>query len=281
MEWHVFLAVVAAAALHAGWNALLKLNLEPLVAISLISVACGIVALPLVPFVALPHPASWPFVLASLGLHVVYYLALAQAYRHGDLGQVYPIARGAAPLQTALGAGLVASEALSGPAWAGLLVLTSGIMLMSLAGGRSIRVVNWRGVGFALLTASAIAAYSLVDGVGARLAGTAISYIVWLLLLDGLMMLVFGLWLRGGAFIRAFAGSWPVVMVGGAMSSAAYGIVIWAMTVAPIALVAALRETSVLFAAMISVALLGEPLRAARVAAVALAFVGVVLIRMG
>lgn len=281
MEWHVFLAVVAAAALHAGWNALLKLDLEPLVAISLISVACGIVAVPLVPFVELPLPAAWPFVFASLGLHVFYYLALAQAYRHGDLGQIYPIARGSAPLQTALGANLVAGEPVSGLAWTGILVLTSGIMLMSLAGGRSLRVVNWKGVGFALLTAATISAYTLVDGIGARQAGTAASFIVWLLLLDGLMMLVFGLWLRGGAFVRAFANSWPVVLAGGAMSSAAYGIVIWAMTVAPIALVAALRETSVLFAALISVALLGEPLRAARLAAVALAFAGVVLIRMG
>lgn len=281
MEWHVFLAVLAAAAFHAGWNALLKLNVEPIVAITLISVACGVVTLPFVPFVGLPAAAAWPFVLASLALHVVYYLGLAEAYRHGDLGQVYPIARGTAPLLTALGATVVASEPLSTLTWAGLLVLTSGIMLLSVAGGRSARVINWRGVGFALITATAIAAYTLVDGIGARVAGSALPYIVWLLVIDAAMMLSYGLWLRRGAFVTAFRQSWALVLTGGALSSAAYGIAIWAMTVAPIALVSALRETSVLFAAVISVVLLREPVRAARIAAVSLAFVGVVLMRLG
>ncbi|NJO12508.1 MAG: hypothetical protein HC872_02525, partial [Gammaproteobacteria bacterium] len=128
--------MLAAAAFHAGWNALLKVRLEPMMAMSLISTACGIVALPFVPLVGLPLPAAWPYVLASLALHLVYYTALAEAYRAGDLGQVYPIARGAAPLMTALGATLWLGEGLGPAGWAGILVLGAGILMLSLRGGR-------------------------------------------------------------------------------------------------------------------------------------------------
>jgi drug/metabolite transporter (DMT)-like permease len=280
MEWHIFLAVIAAAACHAGWNALLKLRVEPIVAIALISVACGLVALPLLPFSGIPRAEAWPYVLASLALHLVYYLALAEAYRHGDLGQVYPIARGSAPLLTAIGATAVAAEPLAPLAWCGVVVLAGGILLLSLAGGRSLGAIDRRSVGFALLTAASISAYTLVDGIGARLSDSAVPYIVWLLLLDGLMMLAFGVWLRGRAFVRIFGENWRLVLAGGVMSSVSYGIAIWAMTVAPIAMVAALRETSVLFAVLISVVWLGEPVRRARIAAVALALSGVVLMRL-
>lgn len=280
MDWHIFLIVLVAAAFHASWNAMLKLRVEPIVAISLISFACGIVSLPLIPLVSFPNLQSWPYVVASLVIHLGYYLTLAEAYRHGDLGQVYPIARGSAPLITAVGANLVAVEPLPPTAWVGVLVLTSAILLLAFAGGRSLTAFNGRAVTFALLTAGSISAYTLVDGIGARLSDGAAPYIVWLLFLDGLMMMIFGLWLRGISFLRAFQDNWPIVLAGGALSSASYGIAIWAMTVAPIALVAALRETSVLFAALIGIAFLGEPIRAARIVAVILAFAGLAIMRL-
>lgn len=280
MDWHIFLIVLLAAACHAGWNALLKLRVEPIIAISLISFGCGLVSLPLIPFVAFPSPPSWPFVLGSLVIHLGYYLTLAEAYRHGDLGQIYPIARGSAPLMTALGATVVAVEPLPAMAWAGILVLTSAIFLLAVAGGRNLAKFNTRGVAFALLTAGSISAYTLVDGVGARLSSSPMPYIVWLLLLDGLMMLAFGVWLRGAAFLNSFRENWTIVLAGGALSSASYGIAIWAMTVAPIALVAALRETSVLFAALLGIAFLGEPVRAARIVAVVMALSGLIMMRL-
>lgn len=281
MDSYVFLAVLAAAAFHAGWNAILKLRLEPLLAMSLIAAASGLVAVPLLPFVDTPHPDSWIYLLASLVIHFVYYIALAEAYRTGDLGQVYPIARGTAPLLTAIGASLWLGEYLGLVGWVGILILAAGIMLLSLRGGRDVRALDRRAVGFALLTAVSIAAYTLADGIGARLAGGALPYIVWMFLLDGLMMLCFGLIRFPKAMVAEAGRSWVMVLSGGALSCAAYAIAIWAMTKAPIALVAALRETSVLFAAMIGVAFLREPVIETRLFAALLVVAGMMLVRFG
>lgn len=278
METSVFLLVLVAAAAHAGWNALLKLRVEPIVGISLISVACGVMVVPLLPFIELPVPQVWPFVLASLGLHFVYYLALAEAYRTGELGQIYPIARGTAPLITAVATTFIFAERITPTAWLGITVLACGILLLAVMGGR-LDHMNRRAIGFALLTSASISAYTMVDGLGARAGSSAGVYIVWLILLDGIMMLTFGLLLRGGSFVEACKASWPTVLAAATMSGASYAIAIWAMTVAPIALVAAVRETSVLFAVLLSVLLLREPARPARMAAVLVAFAGVMLLR--
>ena len=279
MDLMVFVAVLAAAACHAGWNALLKLRLEPLLALSLISIACALVTLPLLAFVPLPSTSAWPYIVASLLLHLVYYVALAEAYRHGDLSLVYPLARGSAPLLTAGVATVWLGEQLGPVGWAGVGTLAAAVLMLSLRGGRDPTEFAGRTVGFALLTAASISAYTVVDGTGARLAGSAASYIVWLLLLDGLMMLVFGLWRTGFRLFGHFIESWPSMLGGGALAAAGYAIAIWAMTVAPIALVAALRETGVLFAALIGVVFLGEPVRLLRVVAAVMAVAGALLIR--
>jgi len=280
MEATVFLAVLAAAAFHAGWNAILKIRLEPLLAMSLIAAASGLVAVPFLPIVDVPHPDSWIYLLASLIIHFVYYIALAEAYRTGDLGQVYPVARGAAPLLTAIGASLWLGEHLGWIGWCGILVLAGGIMLLSFRGGRDVRKIDRRAIGFALVTAASIALYTLADGIGARLAGAPSSYIVWMFVLDGLMMLTFGLLRFPKAMVSDGVNSWALVLAGGALSCAAYAIAIWAMTKAPIALVAALRETSVLFAAMIGIAWLREPVIATRLVAALLVVAGMVLVRL-
>lgn len=281
MDPIVFFAVLAAAAFHAGWNALLKVNLEPLTAISLISVACGVVVLPFAFIVPLPEPEAWPFIAMSLAIHLVYYVALAQAYRFGDLSQVYPIARGTAPLITALGTALWIGEPLGTLGWLGIVLLAAGISALSLRRRSStLQAFGARSVGFALLTALTIAAYTLVDGTGARIGPSPAPYIVWLFLLDGVMMGVFGLIRGPSAFLAGMRNSWGVVLGGGALATGAYGITLWAMTVAPIALVAALRETSVLFAALIGFIFLREPVSGLRIVAGCVVLAGIVLLRV-
>jgi drug/metabolite transporter (DMT)-like permease len=280
MDLFVFTAVLTAAACHAGWNALLKIRLEPLVAISLIASACGVLIAPLIPLVGLPEPAAWPYLVTSLLLHFVYYLALAEAYRYGDLSQVYPIARGAAPLLTAACATVWLGETLRFESWLGIGLLASGILMLSVKGQRRHQPLDVRSVGFALLTALSIAGYTLVDGTGGRIGASPAAYIVWLFALDGAAMLVVALLLRPGAFLAGARGAWPLVLVGGALSIAAYAIAIWAMTVAPIALVAALRESSVLFAALIGIVFLREPLLLPRVLAAVLVVAGMAALRL-
>jgi len=280
MDPFVFVAVLAAAACHAGWNALLKINLEPLAATSLVAAASAAVALPVALVTGLPAAASWGYLLASVAIHIVYYYALAQAYRLGDLGQIYPIARGSAPLMTAVLASVWLGETLSAGAWASVLVLAAGILLLASRGRRAREPFDVRAVGYALATSLTITTYTLVDGVGARLSGSAAAYTVWLFVLSGGAMGLYGLRRIGRRLASDFTANWWVTMAGAALSTAAYGIAIWAMTVAPIALVAALRETSVMFAALLGVAMLREPLLPVRIAATGLVLAGVVLLRL-
>jgi drug/metabolite transporter (DMT)-like permease len=280
MDPFVFIAVLAAAAFHAGWNALLKIDLEPLVATSLVAAASGLVALPVAFVVGVPNVAAWPYVLASVAIHIVYYLSLARAYRFGDLGQVYPIARGTAPLMTAAVASNWLGESLGPYGWAGVVLLAAGILLLALRGGRAHVPFDRTSVGFALLNALTITSYTLVDGIGARTSGAPLQYIVWLFLLSGATMGLYGLARLGPRLAHDFAAHWRLTLGGALLSTAAYGIAIWAMTVAPIALVAALRETSVLFAALLGMVLLREPLLPVRLLAAVLVLAGMMLMRL-
>lgn len=280
MDPFVFGAVLFAAACHASWNAGLKLRLDPFRTITLIAIASAVVALPALPFVGFPPAAAWPWVIASVVLHLGYYIGLTEAYRTGDMGQVYPIARGSAPLMTAGMSTVFLGEQLGAIGWGGIILLIFGIFLISLHGGRDLAKLDRRAVGFALFTAVTICGYSLVDGIGARTAGSAHSYSVMLFLLDGIMMAIFGALRNGKRTITDMTGHWKAAFIGGTLSLAAYWIAIWAMTVAPIALVAALRESSVLFGAVIAVVFLKEPLRASRIIAACLIVAGLILIRL-
>jgi drug/metabolite transporter (DMT)-like permease len=280
MELLVFIAVLTAAACHAGWNALLKLDLEPTLATALVAMTSGLVVVPVVFVTGLPDAAAWPYIAASVAIHIGYYVTLAEAYRQGDLGHVYPIARGTAPLATAVIATALLGEAVGAFGWTGIVVLAAGILLLALRGGRRASRLDARSVGFALLTSATITAYTLVDGVGARVAGSAAAYAAWLFLVSGAFMTVYGFCRIGPSLARHLARHWAIALGGAALSTAAYGIAIWAMTVAPIALVAALRETSVLFATLLSTMLLREPWIAARIAATLMVLAGALLLRV-
>ena len=280
MDPFVFAVVLFAAACHAGWNAAIKKGLDPLATTVLISIGAALVAAPFVPVVGLPAAAAWPWVGASVLIHLVYFAALIESYRAGDMGQVYPIARGSAPLLTAAGTALLIGERIGLTAWIGVLLLAAGVVLMSVRGGRDLAKLDRRAVGFALFTAVTICAYSLVDGIGARRAGSAHTYSAALFVGIGPVMTIYALARRGPGVMAVMRRHWGTGLAGGALQLGSYGIAIWAMTVAPIAIVAALRETSVLFGALIAVIVLGEPLKAVRVAAATAIVIGLALIRL-
>lgn len=280
MQTFVFLAVLFAALCHAGWNALIKTGLDPLRATALIALGAVAVALALLPFAGLPAAAAWPWLAASVAIHVFYFAGLIEAYRAGDLGQVYPLARGAAPLMTATAAALFVGERLSATGWAGIGALAAGVLLLSVRGGRGLAHLDRRAVGFALFTAVTICAYSVIDGVGARASGNAPGYTLCLFVGNGVMLVLYAMAREGGAVLAPMPRLWRRAILGGAMQVMSYGIALWAMTLAPIAIVAALRETSVLFGAAIAVAMLKEPLKPVRIAAALVIVCGLVAIRM-
>src|SRR5471030_1039763 len=168
------------AACHAGWNALIKVGLDPLSTTTLISIGSGAVALVFLPLTGMPVWDAWPGLIASVVIHLVYFAALIEAYRTGDLGQVYPIARGSAPLMTAAAATAFIGETLSLIGWSGIVALVAGVFLLSAHGGRELAHIDRRAVGFALFTALTICAYSVVDGIGARLSANPNAYSLWL-----------------------------------------------------------------------------------------------------
>jgi drug/metabolite transporter (DMT)-like permease len=276
----VFAAVLCAAACHAGWNAAVKGSLDPLRGTVLTAIGAAIVALLFMPFVGLPAPASWSYIAASILVHVVYFAALIESYRTGDMGQVYPIARGSAPLLTAGATTLIVGEQLGWLGWIGIELLAGGVLLLSMRGGRDLARLDKRSVGFALLTAVTICAYSLVDGIGARLSGNANAYTVWMFVGNGIGMALYALARGQGVGVATIMHHWRIGFGGGGLQLFSYGIAIWAMTVAPIAIVAALRETSVLFGAAIAVIWLKEPLRPTRLVAALVIVTGLVLIRL-
>ena len=280
MTADVFLAVLAAAFMHAGWNAVIKIRLDRFLSISLMSFGMGAISLVCLPFVALPTGWTWMWIGLSVALHMGYKLFLVSAYKTGDLGQVYPLARGTAPLLTALGSAVVIGEVVSLATGAAIAVLCLGIVLMSMRGASTSAKLDRATVLFALATSAFIAAYTLVDGVGGRGAPSASSYTVWLFVLDGSSMGLLCLLVRGRPAVDAMLPAWRSGLVTGALSLGAYWIIIWAMTLAPIAAVAALRESSILFAVVLSSLMLKEKLTAWRIAAAVLILVGVAGLRI-
>lgn len=277
----VFLIVLVAAAFHAGWNAILKIRLEPFVAMVLIHVLLSFLTLPLLFFTGLPKWEAWPWLAASVTIHMGYYFALSEAYRRADMSQVYPVARGSAPLLTAMvGVGLL-GESVSAVGLSGIMLLGVGIFVMSMKSAADAARMDPKALLFAGITAVTICLYTLSDGTGARVSGDPIAYATALFAFEGLILGAVALMLRSWNGLKPALGFVGPGLLGAAMSGSAYGISIWAMTVAPIPLVAAVRETSVLFGAVIAVVILKEPLRINRIVAAFLIVGGLVLIRLG
>lgn len=278
MSVSVTAVVLLAALMHASWNALVKSSSDRLIELTALNLAAGLVALAALPFVGLPGRETVPFLLGTMAFHFLYYLFLLLSYARGGLSLVYPIARGSSPAFVAAVSGLVVGEALDALHWVGVALVTASVVSLAFSGG--VRHLSSRAVFFSLGTGVSIAAYTLVDGAGARVARTPASYIVTLFVINAFPMLVAPPLLRRGVALKRFRQQWRTAMLGGILSFAAYGLAIWAMTQAPIALVSALRETSVVLAAVIGATFLHEPFGRFRIIASVGVTTGVFVLRL-
>jgi len=274
----VTLAVLGAGFLHASWNALLKSAAgDPMLDTALIVAGSCVVGLVALPFVGVPASASWKFIALSSAIHFGYYVTLAGAYHHGDLSFAYPLMRGVAPLIVTVLGVLFLGEHPGVKMIVGIALISLGIIVIAwFASGRH----SPAAAGWALANAAIIALYTLVDGAGARASANPIGYVTWLIFLEGLPFLAWIYLRRGAASARYIASRWRRGLAGGAASLAAYGIVLWAMTRAPVAVVAALREVSVLFAALIGSFILKEGLGWRRLAGAATVVAGVAALKL-
>jgi drug/metabolite transporter (DMT)-like permease len=275
----VALAVLGAALLHASWNALLKAGADKQLEAIGLAFGSGAVALVAAPFLGVPANESWPWIVASAAVHVAYFRLLAGAYRWGDLSFSYPIMRGGGPLLVTVAGVVVFGEVLPPAETLGVLLISAGIL--AFATHRSHDPLAMRkSLAFALGNAVVIAAYTLIDAQGARLSGTPVAYALWFFVLNGVVITTIGMLQRGRDVPRHFVRHWGTTFAGGALAVGAYAIALWAMTLAPVALVAVLRETSVVFAAVLGAIFLREPFSARRVAATLAVLAGLVALRI-
>lgn len=266
--------------MHASWNAVVRVGLDRFSSILLLSMTQSALALALLPFTPTPAAAALPWIAAASLLHTGYKLFLIRAYQHGDLSQIYPLARGAAPPIVAVGGLIVLGERLPPLGWLSVVLIAGGVALMALRGGSGLGRLPGKALGYALGTAVFVAGYTLVDGQGARIAGSATAFAMWMFVGDGLVMLAYAFATRGPRAPVAVLSAWRTGLPAGALSLASYWIALWAFTRAPVALVAALRETSVLFAMLIGVLILKEEAGRWRWAAALAIAAGVVAMRL-
>jgi drug/metabolite transporter (DMT)-like permease len=275
----VLLAVLFAALMHASWNALVKSRGDTFLAMVLVISGGGLLGAFALPFLAAPAPASWPFIAASSTAQMAYYALLVETYRSGDMSHAYPLMRGSAPLLVALAGGPLTGERLDMAQWFAVMLICGGILALY-ASARSGAAAARRTTAFALLTACVIACYTMIDGAGVRRSGAPLAYTIWIFMLSGAGILAWALAVRGRdllAFARANA---HLVPLGGVATLGSYAIALWAMTLAPVAAIAALRETSILFATGIAALVLRERVGVARLSAAALVACGAVAMRL-
>lgn len=270
-------AVLAAAIAHASWNAIAHNIKDSLAAMALVGTGGLAVAIPMLVWSAPPAPACLPFLAASVPLHIAYFALLLRGYRAGEFSQVYPLARGISPVVVTAAAWLLVSERLSGLQLTGVLLIPAGLTSLVFAGRRPGRA--------ALVAAGAtgltIAAYTTVDGIGVRLAGGSAGYTGWLMALEGTGCTLVALLVRRSALAVPVRESWRAGLFGGVLSVAAYGLVLWAQERSALALVAALRETSIIIGAVIGSVVFREPFGRPRVAATILVVAGILLLNTG
>lgn len=276
MSFGVFAAVLAAALVHAGWNVLVKGAADKLAMTVSVALGAAVVSASILPFLPLPAPESWPFLGASVLLQTVYYLLIARAYRIADMSLAYPLMRGAAPLVVALSGAMVFGETLRNGQWMAIGLISAGIGALALGAFR--QPLGAAGGVTALCNAMVIAAYTLVDASGVRLSGAPVAYALLLAVLTGVVTLA--VVFAGRARPRLDGRTLALGLVGGAATTLSYGVALWAMTRAPVAPVAALRETSIIFALVLSRLAFGEKVGGRRIAAALLVMAGVAALRL-
>jgi len=275
----VTLAVLGAALLHAAWNALLKSGGDKQLDAMGVAAGSGVVALAAAPFLPAPAPESYPWIAASALVHIAYFWALAGAYRWGDMTFSYPIMRGGGPLIVTVAGGAVFGETLGGGQLAGVLLISAGILAFA-SHSAADPAAQRKSLAFALINACVIAAYTLIDAKGARLSGAPVSYALWFFVANGAVIFALACLQRGAAAPRHLARHWRVPLIGGALALGSYAVALWAMTRAPVALVAVLRETAVVFAAVLGALFLKEPFTPRRGAATLAVLAGLVVLRI-
>jgi len=272
----VTLAVLAAAVTHATWNAIAHGIKDQTLAFALIGVGGIATGIPLVIVAAMPRTGCWPYLLGSVAIHVFYNLLLMQCYRLGEFSQVYPLARGTSPLVVSVLAAIFVGEHLALPQLGGIVVVSAGLAVLVLAGRRPGKAAFLAAVG----TGLTIAAYTTVDGVGVRLSASPVGYIGWLMLLESLCVPAFALVRRRDVVLKQRPRVLLAGLAAGALSVLAYGLVLWAQTRGALAPIAALRETSVIFGAIIGTLAFREPFGRTRIAATILVAAGIILLNV-
>lgn len=281
MSPDVFAIILVAAFLHASWNAFAKASKgDPLVQANLIAIGSAISAVPALLVSGLPDAASSIHVLASALIHVAYFVLIGLAYRYADYSAIYPLVRGSAPLFTTLLALLLLGETLAPSTWAGIGVLCGGILGLGIDAVRR-GGLNGRSLMIAGLTAAIVVSYTLVDGLGARLSGNSAGYMLSMMTITGAIMALVMICCQKAALLSTPASLWGKSIAAGAIANISYGTALWAMTKAPIGLVGAIRETSVLFAALIAMVILKERFGVARWVAAFMIVVGLGLAKSG
>lgn len=277
MDFFVSFAVLAAAFFHAYWNSLVKSADDKLLETFSISIVWLVIGFVCLPFVGLPSLSLWPWVTLSVVIHALYFVMLSKSYEEGAFASVYPVMRGLPPLIVTVFSLAFVNEGISLNGAMGIGLIAVGIL--SLAVGKvEFSLKAW---GYALITAVLISAYTLIDGLNARLAPSSFAFLIWVLLGQSLVFMPLVALKRGVKASFSYSQNhWKRGAIGGLISFAAYGIVLWAMTKAPIAYVSALRETSVLFGALIAVWLLGEKLNFIRILSSIFIFIGIVVMKI-
>ena len=274
--------VLLAALMHALWSVVLKLTGEAKANITVFMAGSSILALAGIPFQSLPSLASLPFLLISVFVQVIYMMLVGIVYQKGDVSQSYPVMRGVAPLFVALFSGPILGEKLSIVAWCGVILISSGVLTLALEAVRRSDKIGPSIIPLSLLTAAFIALYTLLDGIGVRLSGAPVSYILWIFFLIGLVKVVFELFndKTRPQFLTHFQRYWSIGLVGGFLSLGSYGLALWTMTKLPVALVAALRESAIVFAVILSYFVLREHVSPPRFIASIIIVLGVIAVRL-
>lgn len=280
MSGGVLLIVLCGAFLHACWNAIVKGGGDKFFAAASVTGAAGLIALFIVPFLPLPSAASWIYIALSTITQTFYMTLVAAAYKSGDMSEAYPIMRGTPPLIVALVSWPLIGEIMGWKSWIGIALICGGVLAMALEARRRNKTASSRTALLALTNAGFIAAYTIIDGLGVRVSGDALSYTLWLFLVNAVPLASWALYREPGRFIAYLRNRWRAAFIGGVGTLGSYGLALWAMTMAPIAVVAALRETAILFGVLISAFVLKENVGLPRYLAATLIVLGAVTLRL-